>query len=175
MEERQLQILCFLEGTAKDDFGRCYTDILKMNFIQFEVIHTWVQWAFPTVKPSEHLNNPPVIDMAGIERFRSSEKAKENIRTMYAHALRFYKLDGHLYKVKMFRYWTVRENHNVKRITRMLECFQLLGMEEEYKDLTRRLSFIIQHQDEVGIYPSQETIKHWKEAFYKEDQEASFH
>ncbi len=50
----------------------------------------------------------------------------------------------------------------------MLECFQFLGMEEEHMDLTRRLSFIIQHQDEVGIYPSQETIEHWKEAFYKE-------
>ena len=167
-----MDYLRFLEGTEKEDKGRYVTDILKYGSIRLELVHNYVQRMFPTNEQSKFSNIKPITD-EDIALLRASDTAKENISKMYQKMLVFWKIDGDRYKKwgsgAPFRLWNNWNNHNHWRMTRVIKCFMLLGMEGEHKDFSMRLSTIleIKKSNPLSVRITKKTEEIWRRKFWE--------
>ena len=154
----------YLEGYETDDKGRTIDNILHWSNIRLEISHNYIQRVFPTDESSKHdrIFEPATRD--DILSISLNEKAKDNIRKMYLKMLLLWKLDGENYKtIKMYRYWNQENNHNHLRMTRILKCFRLIEMNDELKDFSNRLIFLLEHN---GLKISKKTEELWRANFY---------
>ena len=141
---------------------------------QLENSHSWIQYAFPLQEPSEYNPKAPVLTDEEIEWIKSEtgERARIYLRLMYLRILRFY---GFEYKPSLeevslipsdnfderSKVWLTPFNHNYKRLTRILKCLTLCGMENYAKELFDALEKLYQdHEDIIG----DKTFDYWKHA-----------
>lgn len=168
-----MDYLKFLEGSEKEDRGRYVTDILKYGNLRLELVHNYVQRIFPTNEQSKFSNIRPITD-EDITLIRASAIVKDNISRMYQKMLRYWKIDGDRYRKwglgAPFRLWNMWNNHNHWRMTRVLKCFLLLGMEDEHKDFSLRLSAIleIKRAKKLSVRITKKTAEIWKSKFWQD-------
>lgn len=158
----------FLENRETDDRGRMFDSVMCWSNFRLEITHDYIQAVFPTDESSKYtrLNEAAPKDISSL---RQSEKAKDNIRKAYLKMLCLWKLDGEKYKnIKIHRYWNHANNHNHLRMTRVLKCFRLLQMNDELKDFSSRLTYLLERN---GLKISKETERFWKANFYVKTQE----
>lgn len=155
----------FLEGRQTDDKGRTIDSILRWSNLRLELSHNYIQRVFPTDESSKYARSLKPISPSDISSLVKSEASKNNIRKAYIRMLSLWKLDDENYKRKIYRYWNHRNNHNHLRITRILKCFKLIQMNDELKDFSIRLSYLL--NNDHGLKISKKTEDYWRDNLYK--------
>lgn len=135
------KIIGFYAGARPDDRGRYLQDIQGWPYDQLERVHDFIQWLFPLVDPSPVNPQAPVLDSVTISVFRSQPNLQKNLRSSFLRMLQFYGLQlmaGSPPRVKRApdfetrsENWLSAGNHNHLRITRIIKCLHLLGLEPE--------------------------------------------
>jgi hypothetical protein len=169
------RIVRFYTGVAPDDRGRYLRDILQWPDERLESTHDYIQWLFPLPQASGFNPHAPVLDGATIQEFKSRPDLEQNLRLAFLRMLAFYglrletepelKVEPAQDFEQKSRNWLTYGNHNHLRITRMLKCLRLLGLQSEARSLLRCLARIYEAEKEKeapGI--SEETFEFWRKA-----------
>lgn len=133
-------VLEFYLGTGSDLQGRTLEQIWSFSDAQLESIHDYIQWLFPTSSPSNYNPLAPTLDASTIRHFRDSEALQEKLLRSLDLMLRFFGLDLQPCQVAptvseapggkaQRRRWQVPGNHNLLRLTRILESLHFLGLQ----------------------------------------------
>ncbi len=133
------KLLEFYAERGTDDKGRRITDIWELSDEEFEDVHDFIQWLFPTSTPSSYHRNAPVLTSLEIATFQSDMELRKRLRNSMVQFLRFLGLrmtdTGEVNEAANFddRYSEVwfYENHNWLRVSRLLESTRILGLVAE--------------------------------------------
>jgi hypothetical protein len=136
------RILDFYSGSGTDDRGRSLQTILAWSEIELEHVHNYIQWLFPLPEISGANPSAPRLDPDTMATFRGSVWLQNRLRDSFRRMLAFYGLTLRstnagvsIEEATNFRErameWLQAGNHNHLRITRMLRCLMLLGLEDE--------------------------------------------
>lgn len=107
------RIYNFFAGTDTDHAGRTIEDYLGMSNETLELLHDYIQWAFPTREASQcQAPNAPLLSDEAVELVKNDPKALGNYYAMWIRITRFYMETNH---------WLADTNHNHLRITRIIE------------------------------------------------------
>jgi hypothetical protein len=133
-------LIAFCKGDMVHPDGYTLDGILSEDDSWLERKHNYIQWLFPLNKPSDAVPGSPIISEQEIELFRTDAGLKSKLMFSFQRMLQFYgfKLesdsDNHPRVVKTQNFdkcisnWLSPQNHNFKRITRILESLTLLGL-----------------------------------------------
>lgn len=133
-------LINFYEKNIPNIHGKNLEDILKMDFNELEKNHNYIQYLFPTFKKSSWNILAPTLDMETLNYFRKSNIVKENVKLSFLLMLSFYgfsyKKENDYYKCVLtnkdrLNIWITKNNHNFKRITRILTFLKLMEFNEE--------------------------------------------
>jgi len=107
------RIYGFFAGLSPDHAGRTIHDYLEMSNETLELLHDYIQWAFPTRQPSQcQAANAPLLSDEAVALVNGDMKAQGNYYAMWKRIIKFYMETKH---------WLVDVNHNHMRITRIIE------------------------------------------------------
>ena len=112
-----INIVDFLEGVEPNINKLYIQDIWDLSDEEIESTHDFIQWLFPTDKPSRYNLAAPVLSEQDMLNIQNSEKAKINLKYSANWFLNF--LDRH-------SYWIHKDDHNQLRIKRIKKCLRLL-------------------------------------------------
>jgi hypothetical protein len=115
-------VVAFLEGEGTDDRGRTVFDVLAMNDVALEHTHDFIQWLFPLPEPSAAVPDSPVLTSQDIQAIRESELAPVALAAATDRMSAFY---GATHD------WLMPNDHNHRRITRIIRSLRLLAGEDE--------------------------------------------
>lgn len=171
MGEKMSKILDFFSFSSPDSKGRYFEDYLDLSFKEMEECHDYIQWMFPTNQPSQCNPNSPVLTKEDIQSFRKCPYLQHRLRMFFLQWLSFSgikyyhrgmsmtMIDANALKnvfvPRLTSYGTL--NHNWLRITRVLTCLKLLGLDTEHDDYFHFLNCLY----ELGIFDPH-TFKFWK-------------
>lgn len=116
------RITGFLSGESPDGEGRYLTEIQRWPDRELESVHDFIQWMFPLTEPSPVNPDAPVLDAETIAEIRARPELQEAVRASLESMRRFYEESTH---------WISPGNHNHLRITRILKCLKLVGLDLE--------------------------------------------
>jgi hypothetical protein len=167
-------ILNFYLGEEPDHRGRFLHQIQQWSDASLESVHDYIQWLFPLRERSAFNIAAPVLSLEAVTAFRSRADLQQNLRKSFLRMLSFYGLQLNSPSNEVVRerdfeakaaHWLTAGNHNHLRITRILKCLSLLGLEAEAHAFFRCLAHIYQeqqHKSEPTI--TEETFAYWSEA-----------
>ncbi len=169
-----LRIIGFYSGTEPDHRGRHLHEIQRWPDGQLERVHDYIQWLFPLPEPSAFNPAAPVLNRESIEAFRARPDLQEKLRFSFIRMMNFYGLEVRSgERVTITRapnfaakstVWLSPGNHNHLRLTRILKCLNLLGLEAEAKALFACLSEIYEDERDKELPAiSDETLRYWRE------------
>lgn len=115
-------ILAFLEGEGPDARGRTVFEILAMNDVVLERSHDFIQWLFPLPEPSAAVPDAPVLTPDDIRAIRESELAPVALAAATDRMANFYRSTHD---------WLMPNDHNHRRITRIIRSLRLLAGDAE--------------------------------------------
>jgi hypothetical protein len=150
------RITGFLSGETPDGEGRFLREILAWPDQRIESVHDFIQWLFPLTEPSPVNPDAPVLDADTIAEIRSRPELQDAVRASAARMRRFYEGSRH---------WITPGNHNHLRITRILKCLRLAGLDREAGDFFQWLSGIYaaeQASPQPGI--TRRSFEFWRDA-----------
>lgn len=116
-------IILFLRGSQADYKGRNIVQLRNMTHTKLEKAHDVVQWLFPTDIKSEFCKDAPILTPEDILTILKDGKIQQNLELSLGRMIRFYQKDD---------FWITPNNHNFRRITRILRCLWLSGMIHDY-------------------------------------------
>jgi hypothetical protein len=145
------KITDFLIGLGTDDKGRTLDEILYWPDARLEYSHDVIQWLFPLEERSQYNYDAPVLTVLDVAVIQSNPEIKANILRAYDRFTKFYDNPQ----------WLTPGNHNYLRLTRILKCLGLAGLDKE-KDILKKVlnALYIQHSKVIGAT----TKKYWDEA-----------
>ena len=165
---------------AKDAQNRTLEEILSWPDSRLESSHNYIQMLFPLPEGSMFNWDAPVIDLAVMEAFLSRNELRQQLRLSFERMLSFYGFqvstefmlpfgsDGNApaYKIirtpnwrTRFRNWAVLFNHNHLRITRILRCLRVLGLQRES---TAFFAALESEFENPGIKISENSMRFWR-------------
>lgn len=165
---------------APDEEGRTLSSILAWPDSKLESSHDYIQQIFPL--PEQSLFNPfaPVISAPIFFAFRERADLRGRLRLSFIRILAFYGLEqrisatdsGKIEDVvleivkapnfnKASRSWVTRFDHNHLRITRIIRCLRVLGLEQEAEAFFHALERVYQAS---GGRISKRTLVFWTRA-----------
>jgi len=166
------RLLAFYSGRGTDSRGRLLRDILTWPDEELEAVHDYVQWLFPLTEPSAFNPRAPLVDDAAIQEFRRSAELRRNVLAAFERMLRFYGLEvvaGEECSIRRAgnfaeraRVWLTPMNHNHLRITRILKCLRLVGLEAQAQAFFAALSAVCAMEPRPPITAA--TFRYWREA-----------
>ncbi|KAL8793041.1 MAG: hypothetical protein Q9195_004352 [Heterodermia aff. obscurata] len=133
---------------APDAQGRNLSDILSWSDSRLEYSHDYIQTLFPLPERSPVDPSAPIIDHATFTAFRSRPEIRVRLRLALERICQFYGFrfqetdEGGSFRIEKqgsgrfearARNWVSRFNHNHLRITRIIRCLRVLGLDEEAK------------------------------------------
>ncbi len=171
------RITAFYSGTEPDDRGRYLHEIQKWPDDLLEAVHDHIQWLFPLPEASGFNLAAPVLNRESIQEFRTHPDLQEKLRVSFLRMMNFYGLETRSGEqitvtrapnfVAKATWWLSSGNHNHLRITRILRCLSLLGLEEESKAFFGCLSEIYEAEQSKPMPAiSDETMLYWREAIH---------
>ena len=110
-------ILMFLEGEGADARGRTLFGVLAMDDVALEHTHDFIQWLFPLPEPSAAVPGAPVLTPGEIQAIRNSELAPLALAAATDRMASFYRTTHD---------WLMPNDHNHRRITRIIRSLRLL-------------------------------------------------
>ena len=146
------ELVNFHLALGTDDAGRYITEITAFSFQELEFTHDYIQWLFPLPEPSAYAPDAPVLDEETLAEFRKRPALSHSINYSAQVMLRFYGTNNH---------WITRNNHNYLRISRIIRCLALVGLEELANDFYNSMKKLVTNID-GEVTP--ETLKYWEAA-----------
>ena len=110
-------VVRFLEGEGTDARGRSVFDVIAMNDVALERTHDFIQWLCPLPEPSAAIPDSPVLTPEDIQAIRVSELAPIALAAGTDRMAAFY---GATHE------WLMPNDHNHRRITRVIRSLRLL-------------------------------------------------
>lgn len=141
------RLLDFYRGNGLDSEGRSLEEILSWSDDELESVHDFIQWLFPLPEPSHFNPGAPLLSEADIAAFKNDPVLRANLLKCFERILDFLGfsmtadgkvLEGDNFPARVSEVWAV-PNHNWLRITRILRCLTLAGMEPQARNLYDRL------------------------------------
>ena len=132
-------LIDFYCGTGTDHRGRRFEQLLEMDDLQLERTHDYIQWVFPAVTASRFNPEAPTLDPAAALKLRFDPVARQRLHAALERMLAVYGLklddsdpdDPEVTTPRDFprhaQTWLTPENHNYRRLTRILESLCVLG------------------------------------------------
>ena len=130
-------LIAFYRGEVPDSEGRTLAELWSFSDDEMEDVHDFIQWMFPLRDPSRYNPDAPLLTDADVAAFRADPTLREALGRSFARFLAFLglALDGdrvvpgpdNAAKADVWRF----PNHNWLRITRVLACSRMLGLESE--------------------------------------------
>ncbi|GLS00712.1 hypothetical protein GCM10007859_07200 [Brevundimonas denitrificans] len=114
-------VVMFLEGEGTDARGRTVFDVLAMDDVALERTHDFIQWLFPLPEPSAAVPDSPVLTPGDIQAIRVSELAPIALTGATDRMVAFYQTTHD---------WLMPNDHNHRRITRIIRSLRLLQGDE---------------------------------------------
>jgi hypothetical protein len=165
-------IVDFYRGTGTDHRGRTIEQVWAFDHDELEGVHDFIQWLFPTDRPSGYNPWAPVLTAESIAGLRALSDLRPRVERSLDLMLAFYGLNrtreestvaiepSSALDTRGPRWWGAG-NHNHLRLTRIIASLGLLGLAEEAAVLERALQ-AIRSDYETGI--SAETARYWAAA-----------
>ncbi len=164
-----------------DSCGRTLGSILAWPDSALEYSHDYIQNLFPLPERSPINPSAPIIDEQTFTTFRSSPELQNQLRSSLRRMLQFYGFEltcnprgtntaaeDLAYQVRpgpnfrsASRNWVTRFSHNHLRITRIIRCCRVLGLETEASAFFDALLRIV--EEKRGVI-SQKTVMFWRRA-----------
>lgn len=142
-------IVEFYLGKNPNDEGYKIYDIWKFDDEKLEKEHHYIQWMFPTNQKSYWNRNAPVLTDEDILMFKKNTLCMKNLRKSLRIIFKFYgfQLSGNnVVLAEDFetrkRKWITPNNHNFKRLSRILETLTIFGFNQTKKSLQELLTEI---------------------------------
>ena len=167
------RIIGFYSGDEPDHRGRYLHEIQQWADDQLEAVHDFIQWLFPLPEPSGFSAAAPILTRESIQDFRTRPDLQQKLRVSFFRMMNFYGLEARLGEqstiIRSSTFatkaagWLSPGNHNYLRITRILRCLRILGLEAEAKAFFDCLSEIYEDERNKPIPAiSSETIRYWR-------------
>ena len=135
-------LIDFYLGEGTDSEGRWLRDLRRWDFDRLESVHDYIQWLFPTRQRSQFNASAPTLDDAVVRAFRTDARLQAALLDSFRQMLAFY---GFQYRDEdgrpmvetgaewetRCRQWFYAGDHNLLRITRILDCLRTLGLEDQ--------------------------------------------
>jgi hypothetical protein len=138
-------LIAFLEGRKADDKNRLLTTMWNFTPQELEQKHDFIQWWFPTKTRSVYNQNAPLLDDSIIQQIKRNPQALNNMRESFKRICNFFGIeivkDNGTVACRKARDWPrpgnvwTRGNHNLLRISRILESLGLMGLHSEQNAL----------------------------------------
>lgn len=163
-----MDLVAFYRGEAADYQGRTLQDIWGWGDRRLEYRHDYIQVLFPLPEPSHFNAKAPLLDGAALARFRTDDAIRANLLQSFRVMLRFYgfRLDEPTGEVaeadnlaERASEWLSPGNHNHLRITRILKCLTLCGLQDRAAAFLKTL-LALPGQDRI----TSESRRYWREA-----------
>lgn len=146
-------LIRFYLGEDTDSEGRWLRDLRGWNAGQLESVHDYIQWLFPTRQRSAFNPNAPGLDDATIRTFRTDERLRAALLDSFRQMLAFYgfrcREENGQPVVETSADWPARSrewfyagDHNLLRITRVLDCLSTLGLESHARAFLHALDAV---------------------------------
>ncbi|WP_420589775.1 opioid growth factor receptor-related protein [Bacterioplanoides sp.] len=161
-------LIAFYKGTGTDHRGRTLSGILAFSDSELESCHDYIQWLFPLRKPSPYNPEAPVVTDEVAVEFRQDHELQITVHRVLLRMLQFYGVvlretpqgfellapkDVHDF------HWMTPDNHNHKRLSRMLASLKLFGLDTHVTALWQGLQQLALANPEAI---STATITHWR-------------
>lgn len=117
------QIIDFYRGYEDTECRHHLSDIWTFSFQRMDDVHDFIQWIFPLDEPSAHNPDAPILTREDINEFANDPELRMRLMISVHSYMRFLGLNT--------RIWVTEFDHNHLRITRMLKCLVLMGMDLE--------------------------------------------
>ena len=142
----------FLLNESCDHKGRMLSDIYKFSDKEIEATHDFIQIVFPLAEPSFWSSNKYFIEsQQQIDSLSKNKNVKEAILQSASWYISFLKRNNH---------WKNVNDHNLKRITRMIKSVRLIVGDIEADKIKNEIISI----KNIEKLVSQKSIKYWKNA-----------
>ncbi|KAI2631212.1 opioid growth factor receptor conserved region-domain-containing protein [Xylaria nigripes] len=154
---------------GRDARGRTLDEILGWGDETLERQHDYIQMLFPLPEGSVFNFNAPVVDEETMLIFRGSPGLQNNVLRSLKRMISFYGFvaadkegDGDLSGPRLtitpkadcelgFSHWKKRMDHNHLRITRIIRCLRVLGLEGAAWDFYNALMEIANAERQVSL------------------------
>jgi len=166
-------IVPFYLNKQTDSEGRLLREIWEWDNDELEAEHDYIQWLFPLRETTVHNPNAPIVNDTVIEAFSNDPLLRRNLLQSLNLMLRFYGLamndaEGKNIVITLAdeydsrnSVWLKKYNHNYLRLTRILKCLMIFGLEEYSEALYECLLKIYdEEEDKIG----EETLQFWIDA-----------
>lgn len=136
--------------------GKWIEDIWAYSDEELEENHQFIQWLFPTSKPSAFNPNAPLLTTDDIDQFKNNADLKKNLLKSLDLLLNFWgfsRLNEQVFmnsSQKLSR-WLEDGNHNLLRVDRVLHSLTLLGMQQFAKKFFDCLRSEAEKKNSPGI------------------------
>lgn len=162
------KITDFYKGTGTDNSGRTIGDVWSFDDDNLECVHDYIQWLFPLPEASRFNLDAPLLTAKDIQDFKADPVLQQNMQRSFELLLNFYgfkKMPDGIGKSANYEefagYWLTPRNHNLLRISRILRCLTLVGLESQSKDFLKALKQVYQENKEtIGAT----TFSYWDKA-----------
>lgn len=158
----------FYSHGGTDNNGRCLADMWSFTNDEFETVHEYIQWLFPLKVASQFNPYAPILTDEDIETID-----KILIRHSFNVMCDFYGIQnngvGLVKDPNTWNHrstvWLTKDNHNFLRLTRIIKCLTLFGLNQEATILTMFLTDLYdEYKDVIG----ETTLSFWLAASEKE-------
>jgi len=142
----------FLLNKSTDHKVRLLEDIYKFSDNEIEGTHDFIQIVFPLAEPSYWSSNKYFIKTQNeIDNLSRSKNVKNSILKSASWYIAF---------LKKNKYWKHRNNHNLKRITRMIKSVRLIVGDTDADTVKKEIICIENIETLVG----QKSFQYWETA-----------
>lgn len=162
----------FYAGAGADHRGRTLPEIQAWPDSQIERVHDYIQWLFPLPEPSGFNQAAPILSPRDIEAFRKNVNLQDNLLKSFRLMLRFYgfRLENtdppavvlSSDHAKRAANWLTQGNHNFLRITRILKCLTILGLQAHATAFLSCLHNV--YAEDAGSIIGPVTLRYWDSA-----------
>ena len=148
-------VVQFYSGVGTDGRGRSLASIVAWDDGRLEAVHDYIQWLFPLPEASGFNAGAPILTAEDIAAFRVSPALLDALRRSLARMRAFYRLPGG-------GPWLTPGNHNLLRLSRILRCLHVLGLDPEAASLLRELEAL--YDGGAGRVIGPVTLGYWRRA-----------
>lgn len=164
----------FQAGLGSDHLGRMLPEIQGWDDNRLERVHDYIQWLFPLPERSAFNAAAPVLSPEDVTAFLQSPPLRRSLLDSFQLMLRFYgfQLEGgsppavgpSARWAERSAGWLTAGNHNFLRITRILRCLTLLGLQPHAAAFLARLRDVYAGDGARVVGPV--TMRYWEAAVH---------